>query len=115
MARIKAIERRSRSAAEKPVSNRIQVYADGRDPEVDGMPMPLPRRERRILEYLMSNKGRRVSKTQIFNFVYGLFDEGIDENVIESHISKLRKRLRHVLGKDPIDSQRFLGYRLVLD
>lgn len=115
LARIKAIERRAKPQAEKPVSGRIRIFADGRDPEVDGKPLPLPRRERRILEYLMSNKGRRVTKTQIFNFVYGLFDEGIDENVIESHISKLRKRLRHILGQDPIDSQRFLGYRLVLD
>ena len=95
-----------------PLSGRIRVFSDGRDPEIDGEPLPLPRRERRILEYLMANKGRRVTKSQIFNFVYGLFDDGIDENVIESHISKLRKRLRQRLGTDPIDSQRFLGYRL---
>ncbi len=91
------------------------MFSDGRDPEIDGEPLPLPRRERRILEYLIANKGRRVTKSQIFNFVYGLFDDGIDENVIESHISKLRKRLRQRLGTDPIDSQRFLGYRLTQD
>jgi DNA-binding response OmpR family regulator len=82
---------------------------------VRGEVLPLPRRERRILEYLVSNKGRRVTKTQIFNSVYGLFGEDIDENVVESHISKLRKRLRHKLGHDPIDSQRYLGYRLIYD
>jgi DNA-binding response OmpR family regulator len=32
--------------------------------------------------------------------------------VVESHISKLRKKLRHLLGYDPIDSKRYLGYRL---
>ena len=37
-------------------------------------------------------------------------DEKVDENVIESHISKLRKKLKHRLGFDPIDSKRFLGY-----
>ena len=100
---------------QQPLAGRIRVFSDGRDPEIDGEPLPLPRRERRILEYLMSNKGRRVTKSQIFNFVYGLFDDGIDENVIESHISKLRKRLRQRLGTDPIDSQRFLGYRLTHD
>jgi two-component system, OmpR family, flagellar system response regulator FtcR len=112
LARIKAIGRRMQTEVQTPISGRIRVFSDGRDPEVDGEALPLPRRERRILEYLMSNKGRRVTKTQIFNFVYGLFDDGIDENVIESHISKLRKRLRQRLGTDPIDSQRFLGYRL---
>jgi DNA-binding response OmpR family regulator len=54
-----------------------------------------------------------VTKSQIFNSVYGLFDQEIDENVIESHISKLRRRLRGRLGYDPIDSKRHLGYRLI--
>jgi DNA-binding winged helix-turn-helix (wHTH) protein len=77
--------------------------------------LQLPRRERRILEYLVANRGCRINKTQIFNSVYGLFSEDIDENVVESHISKLRKRLRHRLGYDPIDSKRYLGYRLVTE
>ncbi len=116
LARIRAIARRNTLLdGEEPVSGRIKVFSDGRDPEIDGEPLTLPRRERRILEYLMANKGRRVTKSQIFNFVYGLFDDSIDENVIESHISKLRKRLRQRLGADPIDSQRFLGYRLSQD
>ena len=113
LARIKAIKRRATVESEGTVSGGIRVFGDGRDPEVAGEQLHLPRRERRILEYLVSNKGRRVTKTQIFNFVYGLFSDEIDENVIESHISKLRKRLRHRLGHDPIDSQRYLGYRLI--
>jgi two-component system, OmpR family, flagellar system response regulator FtcR len=113
LARIKAIKRRATVEADGVVNGDIRVFGDGRDPEVSGEQLHLPRRERRILEYLVSNKGRRVTKTQIFNFVYGLFSEEIDENVIESHISKLRKRLRHRLGHDPIDSQRYLGYRLI--
>jgi hypothetical protein len=32
--------------------------------------------------------------------------------VVESHISKLRKKLKHRLGFDPIDSKRYLGYCL---
>ena len=34
--------------------------------------------KRRILEYLVNNKDCRVSKTQIFNYVYGLFSDDID-------------------------------------
>ena len=113
LARIKAIRGRVQVKAEGTVVGDMRVFHDGRDPEVAGEVLALPRRERRILEYLINNKGCRVSKTQIFNYVYGLFSEDIDENVVESHISKLRKRLRHRLGYDPIDSQRFLGYRLV--
>ena len=76
--------------------------------------LELPRRERRILEYLVANRGKRVTKTQIFNAIYGIFDEDVEEDVVESHISKLRKKLRHRLGYDPIDSKRYLGYSLDL-
>ncbi len=115
LARFEAIRRRAQrdGGDEGTEAGELRVFFDGRDPEVKGEPLPLPRRERRILEYLVMNKGRRVTKSQIFNSVYGLFGESIDETVIESHISKLRKRLRQRLGHDPIDSQRYLGYRLI--
>lgn len=113
LARIKAIRGRAQTEDDALVVGDIRVFPDGRDPVVGGETLSLPRRERRILEYLVSNKGCRVNKTQIFNYVYGLFSEDIDENVVESHISKLRKRLRHRLGHDPIESQRYIGYRLL--
>ena len=113
LARISAISRRVQE--DKPYSEfgPMRIFIDGRDPEIDGEPLPLPRRERRILEFLASNAGRRVTKTQVFNAIYGIFDEEVEENVVESHISKLRKKLREKLGYDPIASKRFLGYRLV--
>lgn len=115
IARVKAIRRRASGAPDYSDVGEMRVFFDGRDPEIRGEVLQLPRRERRILEYLVSNRGCRINKTQIFNSVYGLFSEDIDENVVESHISKLRKRLRSRLGYDPIDSKRYLGYRLVLD
>ncbi len=114
LARITAIRGR---ASEKPAYTTVgnmRIYNDGRDPEVNGCTLPLPRRERRILEYLATNGGRRVTKSQVFNAIYGLFDGEVEENVVESHISKLRKKLREQLGFDPIESKRFLGYRLVV-
>lgn len=113
LARVNAVTRRAKPSVESTSIGDIRIFFDGRDPEIGGETVLLPRRERRILEYLASNVGCRVTKPQIFNAVYGLFNEDIDENVIESHISKLRKRLRAWLGYDPIDSKRFLGYRLV--
>ena len=119
VARVGAIRRRSASQARALVVAAppcaVNVFFDGRDPEIAGVALDLPRRERRILEFLISNRGRRVTKTQIFNAVYGLFDEAIEENVVESHVSKLRKKLRQRLGYDPIDSKRFLGYCIELD
>lgn len=113
LARIEAISRRARQEAQGREAGQIRIFRDGRDPIVNGQMMPLPRRELRILEFLVANQGRRVTKAQIYSSVYGLFVQEIEENVIESHISKLRKRLRRVLGYDPIESKRHLGYRLV--
>jgi DNA-binding response OmpR family regulator len=112
LARVGAIRRRLETLQDHAVIGDMRVYFDGRDPEIKGIVVPLPRRERRILEYLVANRGRRVSKAQIFNSIYGIFDENVEENVVESHISKLRKKLRRHLGRDPISSVRYLGYRL---
>jgi DNA-binding response OmpR family regulator len=112
LARVGAIRRRLEAQRDHAVVGEMRVFFDGRDPEINGVVLPLPRRERRILEYLVSNHGRRVSKAQIFNSIYGIFDENVEENVVESHISKLRKKLRRHLGYDPISSVRYLGYRL---
>jgi DNA-binding response OmpR family regulator len=110
LARAAAIRRRLTAIANFTEVGPIRVFSDGRDPEINGEAFALPRRERRILEYLIVNRGRRVSKAQIFSAIYGIFDEDVEENVVESHISKLRKKLRKKLGFDPVDSKRFLGY-----
>lgn len=111
LARVGAIRRREGSVDRARTSvDEICVFNDGRDAEVAGEPMVLPRRERRILEYLVANRGRRVSKQQLFSAIYGIFDENVEENVIESHISKLRKKLKMRLGYDPVSSKRYLGY-----
>jgi two-component system, OmpR family, flagellar system response regulator FtcR len=112
LVRIRVIARRAASLSQADGVAGIVVFPDGRDPIVGGEPLRLPRRERHILEYLVANSGRRVTKAQIFNATYGLFDEDVEEQVVESHVSKLRRKLRDRLGEDPIDSQRYLGYCL---
>ena len=112
LARIKVITQRAAQVSSEPGGGDIVIFPDGRDPLVDGEPLVLPRRERHILEYLFANRDRRVTRSQIFNAVYGLFDEHVEEQVVESHISKLRKKLRLRLGYVPVNSQRYLGYCL---
>ena len=112
MARCRAIRRRHDPKPAHADCDAIRVFFDGRDPEIAGAVLPLPRRERRILEHLVAHRGRRVTKAQIFAAIYGLFDDDVEESVVESHVSKLRKKLRAKLGYDPIESKRYLGYCL---
>ncbi|OYW61913.1 MAG: transcriptional regulator [Rhizobiales bacterium 17-65-6] len=113
VARSEAVRRRMLGAPKPAAEGRLKVFFDGRDPEVEGVPLPLPRRERHILEYLVKNSRRRVTKTQIFNTIYGIFNDDVDESVVEGHMSKLRKKLREKLGYDVIDAKRYLGYQYV--
>ncbi|SDN41875.1 Transcriptional regulatory protein, C terminal [Methylobacterium phyllostachyos] len=118
LARTEAVWRRTQREADKDTAvadrtARLKVYFDGRDPDIDGEKIALPRRERQILEFLVRNRGRRMTKEQVFNAVYGAFTDDVDESVIEGHISKLRKKLRQKLSFDPIEVRRYLGYAFV--
>src|SRR3954471_5622727 len=111
LVRTAVIRRRTGQSDEAPTSL-IRVFLDGREPEIGGRTLALPRRELRTLERRVEHQGKWLTKTQLFNAIYGLFDSSFDENVIESHVSKLRKKLRNHLGYDPIESKRYMGYRL---
>jgi DNA-binding response OmpR family regulator len=114
LARSEAIWRRLNAGlAQDSARERLKVFFDGRDPEIDGESLALPRRERHILEYLVRNRGRRLTKTQIFNATYGIYSNDVEESVIEGHVSKLRKKLRQRLGYDPIEAKRYIGYTFV--
>lgn len=114
IARIAAIRRRTAVVDDALWSvDGLVIFGGGRSPEVNGREFQIPRRELRILEHLAANRGRRSTRAQIFASVYGMFDERVEECVVECHISKLRKKLRAELGFDPIDMQRYLGYQLV--
>ncbi|WP_232630847.1 response regulator transcription factor [Methylobacterium sp. Leaf118] len=117
IARASAIRRRMSRGLEKAPApdreGRLTVFADGRDPEIDGQSLILPRRERHILEYLAKNRGRQVTKGQIFSAIYGDLGTDVEESVVEGHISKLRKKLRQRLGYDPIEAKRMAGYTFV--
>lgn len=94
-------------------AGRLKVFFNGRDPEIDGEPVAFPRRERQILEFLISNRSKRVTRAQIFSYIYGVFDNDVDEKAVECILSRLRKRLRTLLGFDPVDAKRFIGYQYV--
>lgn len=115
LARVEAVRRRVRCEPESTSIGKLKIYFDGRYPEIADEPLPLPRRERRILEFLVVNRGRWMTKQQVFAATYGIFDDEVQESVVESHISKLRRKLTFALGSDPIESKRYLGYRIDLN
>ena len=76
---------------------------------VNGQLLTLTRKETGILEYLMVHQGRPVSQEELMEHVW---DNSVDSfsNSIRVHISALRKKLRAVLGYDPIRNRIGEGY-----
>jgi len=112
LARSAAIRTRRAPAINSIDCAGIRIFDDGRDPEILGTPLSLPRRERRVLECLARKSDAWISKSQIFNNVYGLLNEGVDDTVVETHISRLRAKLNECGETDPIVTVRGGGYMI---
>ncbi len=112
LARVKALIRRG-----KGTSHPILQFSDV---EVNtltqvvlrcGKPIVLSPTEYRILEYLMHRPSAIVSKRELLEHLYD-FDWEHHSNVIEAHISNLRRKL-NLDGTEPlIETFRHRGYRL---
>lgn len=74
-----------------------------------GRPIDLTATELRLLGYLIQNRGRTVSKTQILTQVWGYAD--YDQNLVEAYVSGLRRKLENN-GPRLIHTVRGIGYRL---
>ncbi|MGL4405751.1 MAG: DNA-binding response regulator, partial [Notoacmeibacter sp.] len=61
LARARLVRQRRDLMAKIETVSGVKVFLDGRGPEIDGAAIDLPRRERRILEVLYLNAGRRIS------------------------------------------------------
>ena len=77
----------------------------------DGEPIKLTPREYSVLEFLMRNKGRVVTKTQIMQAIWD-DNYGGDVNIVEVYVRYLRKRIDVPFGLDSIRTVRGSGYCL---
>lgn len=79
-----------------------------------GREIHLQPREFAVLEHLMRNAGRVVTRTMFLEAVWGFhFDP--QTNIVESHLSRMRAKLNDGFVVDPIETLRGIGYRMRLD
>lgn len=100
VARSKALIKR----AEGSVSNNsalsiggIDIYKDSFKVELDNSPLVLAPKEFNLLVYLMENKGKVLTRDMILNSIWG-YDYFGGSRVVDSHIKKLRKKLKDKSG-----------------
>ncbi|GGF84142.1 two-component system, OmpR family, response regulator [Mameliella alba] len=109
-ARVRALSRRLGQTAQTELSiGTLRFILETRQVEIDGTPLPLPRREVSVLEALLRARGAVVSKSDLLEHVYGTGAD-VGESSVEAHVSRLRKKL--VPAALDIRVSRGLGYSL---
>jgi DNA-binding response OmpR family regulator len=81
------------------------------DLELDRKPINLTQREYAVLEYLMRNAGRTVTRTMVVEHVWNLGFEGLT-NIVDVYINYLRAKIDHGYEKPLIHTARGVGYML---
>ena len=115
-ARVSALGRRRPLQSEVTRIERAGIEMDllKRQVSRDGTPVPLQPREFRLLEELMREDGKVVTRTMLLERVWNYhFDP--QTNIVETHISRLRSKLNEGGKLDPIETVRGVGYRFVDD
>jgi two-component system response regulator PhoP len=114
-ARVRALLRRSAGVAQSNVqSGPVTLDTSAQSVQLDGEPLELTAYEYKVLEYLMFNTGKVVSKTELTEHIYDQdFDR--DSNVIEVFVGRLRKKLDPDNALKPIETLRGRGYRWTLE
>jgi DNA-binding response OmpR family regulator len=112
LSRINAIYRRVNNIKET-----VLQYADlsldilTREVTKDGKKIELQKKEYSLLEYLMRNAGRIVTKTMILESIWG-YDFDPQTNVVDVLIHRLRKKIDDPFDKKLIHTVHGVGYVL---
>lgn len=115
LARIEALQRRGPAAAQQVTTNLscCDLHMDllTRRVERNGVRVDLQPREFRLLELLLRNHGKVVTRTMMLEEVWDYhFDPGT--NVIDVHISRLRKKIDEGAETPLLHTVRGVGYML---
>lgn len=114
LARIHAITRRKHKLDSNEISikgfriniqNRTVYYNDDR--------LNLTKKEFEIFNYLVLNKNRVISRTNLTEHVWGdVLEINSDSNFVDVHVKNLRKKLSQFAVVDWFETVRSIGYRI---
>ena len=115
-ARLNALVRRHRPESAEPTlsANGIELDRLKRLVRRGGHPVVLQPREFSLLEELLRNSGKVVTRTMLLERVWNFhFDP--KTNIVETHISRLRSKLNEGYEEDAIVTVRGAGYMITTD
>jgi two-component system response regulator BaeR len=115
VARVKAILRRARNAAQgAPQPSLLEIRPEHHMATLDGRPLSLTPVEFRLLQALAAAEGKILSRDALLNYLYA-DHRVVTDRTVDSHIKNLRRKFEAVLpGHDLIRSIYGVGYKLEL-
>ncbi|MDX7873407.1 response regulator [Aeromonas caviae] len=91
-ARLRALVRRSKGQAQAVLEyGELQLFPASQQVTYRGEPVKLTPHEYKLLQELITQSGRVLSRDQLQQSLYG-WDEGAESNAVEVHIHHLRKK-----------------------
>lgn len=115
LARIKAVLRRGAEPEEllpsAVVAGPVAIDVERHTVSIRGERVSLPLKEFELLEFLVRNSGRVLTRGQLINQIWGSDYVG-DTKTLDVHIKRLRKKVEHT-PKEPVHilTVRGLGYK----
>ncbi len=114
-ARVKALLRRARKSATDVLTlGPLAIDFAAQSARLNGEPLELTAFEYRVLEYLVRERARVVTRQELSDYLYP-HDEDRDSNVLEVLIGRLRRKLDPDGTLLPIETLRGRGYRFRLE
>ncbi|MFT5838139.1 MAG: two-component system response regulator PhoP [Flavobacteriales bacterium] len=112
LARINALIRRAAGKAHPTIEKGpISLDTLSEEVTVNGQYIELTAYEYKVLEYLLLNPQKVISKTELTEHIYDQ-DFDLDSNVIEVFVGRLRKKVDPDGSINPIETLRGRGYRI---
>lgn len=112
VARLRAVWRRPAGVMNDVAKiGRLAFDFTHRSVTVDGRLLELPRRELLVLEALIRRMGRTVQRASLEEAVYS-FDDEVQSNALDTHVSRLRRKLADADAGVEIHGIRGVGYLL---
>jgi two-component system response regulator PhoP len=115
IARARALIRRGKNLKQTSlVIGDVTLNLPEQTVNVSGKMVELSPTEYRVLEYMLHHPRKVISKRELLEHLYDFTWEH-HSNVIEVHISNLRRKLRSATASTVIENMRGRGYRLSSD
>lgn len=123
VARVQAILRRlpvpyiSSEIAGKPIQSdnlAIQLESDQHRVFIGSQELSLTQKEFHLLQLLLDEKGKVLSREIILDKIWGINNVDIETRAVDACVSRLRKKVKSVMGHDVIEAVPGFGYRLIL-